>query len=220
MGRRFGRQPFRCSRRCTGGLTRRGRGHRAWCGDDACLVVHRPAWLGPIGRGAGVRGRLAVHRRHEWWWRDRAWLRCLLGLPHGARGHPRRRRNRCAARVIPWCARGSRPRQSSCTRAVRWALAGHRDRGRRPADRGRRERAAEGDRGAGTAHGLAAVRTVSRRPRRDDSLAMPRGCATYAADRCGRFGACLARRCSSCDGGVCGAGRARARRPRATACDR
>ena len=67
------------------------------------------------------------------------------------------------------------PRPGAPRRAVpgRRPLAGHRPGGRRPAHRGRRQRPAQGRRGTGAAHGLAAVRALRRGRAAHDPLPLP-----------------------------------------------
>ena len=98
-----------------GRVARRDGGRAARAGDDPRLAVHRPARLGPLGRGPGVRRRAAVPRRR------------LRRLPRAATP-------RSAARTPTsgsWCPKVSH-------RGRRDARAGAaRGRARRPAAAGR-----------------------------------------------------------------------------------
>ena len=124
--------------------------------DDARVAVHRAAGVGAFGRGPRVRVRAAVPVRR---------LRAVCVVPPGAGrdacGSPMPIRPeglslRREADQGPGASRGGRARGGTLARRV--------VRGRRPVHRAGGERAAEGDRGARPADGLAAVRAVGGGP--------------------------------------------------------
>ena len=166
--------------RCGGGdRTRRRATARR---DDPRVAVHRPGRLGPVGRGPGVRGGAAVSERRR---------RHLYGVPHRARRHARGRPIRGAGGPHDRRERDAGARAAGADRADHGALAGAAGRGRRPADRAGRQRAAQGDRGTAAADGLSAVYAVDAPGRRvgDDPVAMSRRDAAPAVGRGGRVGA-------------------------------
>ena len=163
------------------GQTPRGRGaarRRRWPRDEPRVPLHRPAGLralqrrGRVRRGAAVRGAAAGLRR-------------LPLLPHRAGRHPRRRHRGPHRQALDRRRRGARPGTPFGAGAGRPALAGDDRRGRRPADRPGRQRAAQGDRGADRPHRVDAVRADRRGPPADDPLALPAGHPDHAVDRGG-----------------------------------
>ena len=113
-------------------------------------------------------------------------------LPHHARPAPT---PTCGS----WCPRGCPSASARCARwccgrparpsGGRWQVRAHR--GRRPAHRGGRQRAAQGDRGAAAADGLPALHAVDPPGRHlgDHPVALPGRAAAPAAGRRGRRGA-------------------------------
>ena len=137
------------------------------------------AWLftGPPGSGRSVAARAFA-----------AALLCEYGgcgecpsLPPGARGHPRRPAARPPRGALLRRQADQGPGAAGGRGAVRRALAGGAVRGRRPVHRGRRQRPAEGDRGARAADRLAAVRAERRGPGDHDQVPLPGDDAAGAA---------------------------------------
>ena len=130
------------------------------------LPLHRPARLGPVQRRGRVRRRAAVRG-------GPARLRHLPRLPHRARRLPRRRLRGPHRAPLDRHQRGARPGPPLRAEPGRPALADRDRRGRRPAHRGRLQRAAQGDRGAGRADRLDALHPHRRGRAADDPLALP-----------------------------------------------
>ncbi len=106
-------------------------------------------------------------------------------LPRGRRRLPPRRPGHPHREALHRRRRGARAGACLGARPGRPSLAGDGRRGRRPAHRPGRQRAAEGDRGADRAHGLAAVRADGRGRAADHPVAHPPG---GALDPVGRRG--------------------------------
>ena len=152
---------------------------------DTCLADHRPARVGTLDRGAVLRRGAAVHlRRHPGVWG-------VPGLHDDDGGHPRRRAADHPRGAVDRRRRDARHRADRVAAAGHRPLAGRGDRGRRPADRGRGERTAQGRRGAAAVDGVPAVRAVggSRGHRDHPAVAMPARGAGDAAGRRDRAGA-------------------------------
>ena len=148
-----------------------GRWRTTGCGErhDPRLDLHRAAGVGAGGRGPGLRGGAAVSARHR--------LRGVRRLPHHPRRHPRRRTVRGARRAVDRRLRDAGAGARRREHPERWPVAGTGDRGRGPAHRGGRQRAAQGDRGAAAAYRLPAVHPLDAPGRHlgDHPVTMPGG---------------------------------------------
>ena len=125
------------------------------------------AWLftGPPGSGRSTAAR-AFAAALQCTSPDRALggepgLRILRRLPHHPDRHACRRGDRPHRPAVHRCEGDPRPGPPRPALPGRRPLAGHRPGGRRPADRRRGQCAAQGGRGARSAHGVAAVRALA-----------------------------------------------------------
>ena len=138
---------------------------------DPCLAAHRPPGIGQIRCSQSVCGCVAVPRRR---------LRHLPRVPYRARGHTRRRRRHRHRGSHPDGGARTRPGPAGSPAPLRRALAGDRHRGRRPAERERRRRVAQGARGAGRPDRLDPVRSFAGGRDHHDPLALAARSAPHA----------------------------------------
>ena len=180
---------------------------------DTRVADHRTARIGPLDRRAVLRRGAAVHLRR------RPRVRRMPGLHDGHGGHPRRRAPDHSRGAVDRRGRDAQHRADRVAAAGDRAMADRADRGRRPADRGRGECAAQGGRGAAAVDGVPAVRAVggSRGHRDHAAVALPACGAGDAAGRRDRPGADRYRRAAGGGRPLGGVGQRRPCRPGAAA---
>ncbi len=178
------------------------------------------AWLitGPPGSGRSV-AALCFAAALQCTCRRGAGVRALPGVHDDDGRHPRRRAPGDSRRPVHRRGRDAGHRADRVAPSDHRAPADRRDRRRRPADRRRRERPAEGGRGTAAVDGVPAVRAVggSRGHRGHAAIPVPARRAGDPADRGDRAGAGRQRRPGRRHGELGGVGQRRSRRAGAPA---